>query len=108
MGLNASAFNISTMLLVGLACWVVYIRTRPNSNESNIPLFYYAIIVYYVITYGDWTSLPPILVYVSCVLALLLRFEFMNTSVSKLVSMIECCGLAAIMYFNLATVFGWS
>ncbi len=96
------------MLLAAFACWVIFLRSRPNSNESNVPLFYYGVIVYYVVTYGDWTNLPPILVYVSGVLALLLRFEFMNSSFSKAVSVLECCALAGIIYFNFATVFGWT
>lgn len=100
-------FSVSTMLLVAFACWVIYIRTKGHS-ESNIPLFYYAVIVYYVVGWGDATSLPPLLVYVSLILALLLRFEFMNTSFTKAVSVLECCGLTAIVYFNLATIFGWS
>ena len=100
-------FNLSTMLLVAFACWVIFIRTK-GSTESNIPLFYYGIIVYYVIAYGDWTTLPPLLVYVSLVLALLLRFEFMNAQFTKAISVLECCGLAGIVYFNLATVFGWT
>src|ERR1051326_5053007 len=94
-------FNLSTMLLVLFACWVIYIRTKGHS-ESNIPLFYY------VVVYGDSTSLPPLLVYVSVVLALMLRFEFMNGPFTKAISVLECCGLAGIVYFNLATVFGWT
>jgi len=102
-----SPFNLSTMLLVAFASWVIYIRTKGN-RESNIPLFYYGVIVYYVVAYGESTSLPPLLVYVSFALALLLRFEFMNASFAKAVSVLECCGLAGIAYYNLATVFGWS
>jgi len=105
---NTSAFSISTLLLGALACWVIFVRSRANSNESNVPLFYYAVSVYYVLKYGEWTNLPPILVYVSCGLTLLLRFEFMNTAFSKTVSVIECCALAGIVYFNLATALGWS
>jgi hypothetical protein len=107
--MNVTApFNLSTMLLVAFACWVIYIRTKGHSDTSNIPLFYYGMIVYYVIAFGDSTSLPPLLVYISLVLALLLRFEFMNASFTKAISVLECCGLAGIVYFNLATVFGWS
>lgn len=106
--MNSSAFSISTMLLGAFACWVIFIRSRANSNESNIPLFYYAVSVYYVVTYGEWTNLPPILVYASCALTLLLRFEFMNTTFSKTVSIFECCALAGIVYFNLATALGWT
>ena len=104
----ANPFNTSTALLIAFACWVIFIRTRANTKESNIPLFYYAIIVYYIIRYGEWTSLPHLVVYISLLLALLLRFEFMNTSVTKAISVLECCGLACIVYFNLSTIFGWS
>ena len=100
-------FSLSTLILVAFACWVIYLRTKGHS-ESNIPLFYYGLIVYYVVAYGDSTSLPPLLVYVALVLALLLRFEFMNSQFTKAISVLECCSLTAIVYFNLATVFGWS
>jgi len=106
--MESTPFNTSTGLLVAFACWVIFIRTRANTKESNIPLFYYGLIVYYIITYGEWTSLPPLVVYISLLLALLLRFEFMNSSVTKAISVLECCGLACIVYFNLSTIFGWS
>ena len=95
------------MLLAAFACWIVYIRTKGNSN-SNVPLLYYAVIVYYVVGWGEYTSLPPMLVYVSLALALVLRFEFMNKAFTNLVSVLECCGIAAIIYFNLSTIFGWA
>ncbi len=107
MGFNSSPFNVSTMLLLAFACLVVYLRMKGYS-DSNIPLFYYAIVVYYVIAYREWTNLPPLLVYASLVLALILRFEFMNTACRKTIGTIECAMLAGIMYYNLATVFGWS
>jgi hypothetical protein len=108
MDFVATPFNLSTALLIAFACWVIFIRTKGNSTESNIPLFYYGVIVYYIIGYGDWTNLPPLVVYITVVLALLLRFEFMNSGVTKFISVLECCGLACIVYFNLATIFGWA
>jgi hypothetical protein len=105
--MNPTPFDISTALLAAFACWVVYLRAKGHS-DSNIPLFYYGVIVYYVVVYGDWTTLPPLLVYVTLVFALLLRFEFMNASFAKVVGMVECCGLAGIIYFNLSTIFGWT
>ncbi len=107
MDFSASPFNVSTALLVAFAFWVIYLRSR-GLVDTNIPLFYYGLIVYYVIAYGDWTNLPPLLVYVSMILALVLRFEFMNSSFTKVVSMLECCALAGIVYFNLATIFNWN
>jgi hypothetical protein len=107
MSFNPTPFNVTTGLLAAFACWVVLIRTKGQSY-SNIPLFYYGVVVYYVVVYGEWTTLPPLLVYVTLIFALLLRFEFMNSAVAKAVSLIECCGLAAIIYFNLSTMFGWT
>jgi len=107
MNFNPTPFNVSTALLAAFACWVAFIRVKGHS-DSNIPLFYYGIVVYYVVVYGDSTSLPPMLVYATLVFALLLRFEFMNSPVAKAVGLIECCGLAAIVYYNLSTVFGWT
>lgn len=95
------------MLLAAFACWVVYIRTK-GLSESNVPLVYYGVIVYYVVGWGEFTSLPPLLVYISLLLALVLRFEFMNNAFTKTVSVLECCGLAGIIYFNLSTIFGWT
>lgn len=107
MDFIATPFNLSTTLLGVFACWVIYIRLK-GTNDSNIPLFYYGVVVYYVVVYGDWTTLPPLVVYITLVFALLLRFEFMNTGFAKAVSAIECCGLATIIYFNLSTVLGWT
>lgn len=105
---NPAAFSISTGLMVAFACWVIFIRTRAHGSESNVPLVYYGLIVYYVVGWGEWTSLPPSLVYGSLILALLLRFEFMNGPIVKLIATLECCALTTIIYFNLATVLGWS
>jgi|SRR5579884_878839 len=104
---DSSPFTVTTMLLTAFACWIVYIRTKGNP-DSNIPLVYYGVIIYYVIGWGEYTSLPPMLVYVSLALALVLRFEFMNKGFTKLISVLECCGIATIIYFNLSTIFGWT
>lgn len=90
------------------ACYIVYLRTKGHSNDTNIPLVYYGLIVYYIIGYGEWTTLPPLVVYVSLVLALLLRFEFMNAGFSKFIRALECSGLACIVCYNFATILGWS
>src|SRR5690349_20169965 len=97
---DSSPFTVSTMMLVAFACWVIYIRTKGNI-ESNIPLFYYGVIIYYVIGYGEYTSLPPMLVYISLLLALVLRFEFMNKGFTKFIGALECCGIVGIVYYNL-------
>lgn len=104
MDFSPTPFNVSTALLIAFACWVIYLRLKGNS-ETNIPLIYYGIIVYYVVAYD--TQLSPVFVYIALVLGLLLRFEFMNLKLIKAVSLLECCALGTIIYFNLATILVW-
>jgi len=104
MEFNATPFNVSTALLIAFALWVIYLRFKGNA-ETNIPLFYYGIIIYYVVAYE---TMPPFVVYISVVLGLLLRFEFMNAKFVKLVSLLECGALGTIIYYNLATILSWS
>jgi hypothetical protein len=102
--MDPTPFNVSTALLIAFACWVIYLRLKGNS-DTNIPLIYYGIVVYYVVRYD--TELQPIVVYIALVLGLLLRFEFMNAKFLKAVSVLECCALGTIIYFNLATILVW-
>jgi hypothetical protein len=102
--MDPTPFNVSTALLIAFACWVIYLRLKGNS-DTNIPLVYYGIIVYYVVMYD--TPLSPIIVYVALLLGLLLRFEFMSVKFMKAISLLECCALGTIIYFNLATILSW-
>ena len=102
--MDPTPFNVSTVLLIAFACWVIFLRLKGNS-QTNIPLIYYGIIVYYVV--ANDTQLSPVFVYIALILGLLLRFEFMNIKVTKAVSLLECCALGAIIYFNLATILVW-
>ena len=102
--MDPTPFNVSTALLIAFACWVIYLRLKGNS-DTNIPLVYYGIIVYYVVMYD--TALSPIIVYVALLLGLLLRFEFMSVKFMKAISLLECCTLGTIIYFNLATILSW-
>jgi hypothetical protein len=102
--MDPTPFNVSTVLLIAFACLVIYLRLKGNS-ETNIPLIYYGIIVYYVVSHD--TALSPVFVYIALVLGLLVRFEFMNIKLMKAVSLLECCALGTIIYFNLATILAW-
>ena len=102
--MDPTPFNVSTALLIAFACWVIYLRLKGNS-DTNIPLIYYGIVVYYVVAYD--TQLQPMVAYIALVLGLLLRFEFMNVKFMKAISLLECCALGTIIYFNLATILSW-
>jgi|SRR5579884_1304093 len=104
MQFRATPFSVSTMVLIAFALWVMYLRFK-KQNESNIPLFYCAIMVYYANAYD--TPLSPMLVYITLALALLTRFEFMNNGFSKFIGLLEICSLCAIVYYNLTTILVW-
>jgi hypothetical protein len=87
--------SVTTMLFIAFAVFVMYTRLK-GWLDSNIPIFFYLIMVVYANTGGD--RVPPIVVYVGFGLALLLRFEFMNMNVTKFVKFLEFCVLGAIVY----------
>ena len=106
MDFLATPFNFSTTLLIGLACWVMYLRMKAPV-ENNIPLIYNGIMIYYTIMYASQVRVPPVLVFISLILALILRFEFMNAIVTKIVSLFEFCAIGMTIYFCLATIYRW-
>jgi hypothetical protein len=93
--LGGSSFNVTTALLVVGALFVVYMRLR-NWFDSNIPLLYYGLMVIYTNALDGLLS--PWVVYLGIVLALLLRFEFMNLHCTRAVKSIELLVLTVIVW----------
>lgn len=88
-------------MMAAFALFVIYTRLR-NWLESNVPLlFYIALIAYMKAVDGSvplWLSLAGL----GC--ALLLRFEFINELLIKVVKFIEIAILAAIIYLCVTMV----
>lgn len=93
--LGGSSFNVTTALLVVGALFVVYMRLR-NWFDTNIPLLYYGLMIIYTNALDGLLS--PTVVYVGVVLALLLRFEFMNLPCTRAVKSIELLVLLIIVW----------
>lgn len=106
MEFAANPFNFSTTLLIAFACWVLYIRAKAPP-DTNIPLIYYGVMIYYTIMYEPQVRVPPMIIYASLVLALVLRFEFMNSAFAKFIGVLEFCGIGAIIYYCLSTIYRW-
>lgn len=106
MDFIATPFNFSTTLLIAFACWVLYLRAKAP-RESNIPLIYYGVMIYYIIMYESQVRVPPVLIYISLILALILRFEFMNSAFSKFIGALEYCTIGLTVYYCLDTIYRW-
>ena len=100
--LGASSFNVTTAMLVAGALFVVYMRLR-NWFDTNVPLFYYGLMIVYTNALDGLLS--PWVVYIGIVLALLLRFEFMNLRCTRAVKSIELVVLTVIVWDCTAMIF---
>ena len=71
--------------------------------DSNLPLFFYLV----VLAFSNWSDrhVHEVLYGAGLTLALLLRFEFMNPGVTKLVMVLEIGAVAAINVSYLGDMF---
>jgi hypothetical protein len=101
--LDANSENISALLVVALAVVSMFVLIR-KKYDSNLPLLFYFVALIFTNMSGKVVN--PYLMFVGLCLALLLRFEFMNTGFSKVVAFLNTASLAVIVYVFLSEVFG--
>ena len=94
--------GVTTLLFVAFALLVIYTRVR-NWLDSNVPVFFYILMIIYANTLGD--RLPPWMVYVGFCLGMVLRFEFMNPAFTKFIKITEICVLSGIVFICLSDIF---
>ncbi len=97
----SNASTVTTGLLVAFAILVIFIRSK-TWLDSNVPLFFYAIMIFY--TRAVDSRVPFLLILVGLGASLLLRFEFMNTFMIRAVKYLEMAVLAVIIYLCMQTV----
>ncbi|MBI3681845.1 MAG: hypothetical protein HY235_15805 [Acidobacteria bacterium] len=100
--IRPTTFNITTLLLIGLTCWVLWIRHR-SRLENNWPLLYYVALVAYSKKFDE--VVPPFVVLGCVVAALLLRFEFLGGWVLKGIKVIESAALVYVLLRALQALF---
>ena len=101
--LDANSENISALLVAALAVVAMFVLMR-KKYDSNLPLLFYLVAL--IFTNMSDKQVNPYLMLVGLCLALLLRFEFMNTGFSKVVAFLTTASLGLIVYVFLAEVFG--
>ena len=100
--MGSEALSVTTALIVAFGLFVIYTRFK-NWLDSNVPIFFYVILIAYMKSIdGD---VPLWLMLTSFALALLLRFEFMNVAFSRIVKGLELCALGGILYLCVKMIF---
>ena len=88
--------------MVAFAAFVAYIRMK-NWLDSNVPIFFYVIMLAYARYFGD-NKVPWILILIGFGLTLLLRFEFMSAFFIKVVKVLEYAALAVLIYYAVGSI----
>lgn len=86
---------IATFALLMGATWIACMRFRMKT-DSSWPMIFYLVLVVYSNQFDQ--AIPPYVLYVSVVCALLLRFEFLNERLIAFVKIIETICLVIIGY----------
>jgi|SRR5579864_6670763 len=101
--MKSDALTVTTALIVAFALFVVYTRLK-NWLDSNVPIFFYVILIAYMKSVdGD---VPLWLMLTAFALGLVLRFEFMNVTFARIVKVLELCALGLIIYFCVQMILG--
>jgi hypothetical protein len=86
---------------VAFAFFVIYIRLK-NWLQSNIPIFFYIILIAYMGSIDG--SVPFWLICTGFGLGLMLRFEFMNERFTAFVKFLEISVLGVIIYLAMKMI----
>jgi hypothetical protein len=93
--MKTDALTVTTALIVAFALFVIYTRLK-NWLDSNVPIFFYVILIAYMKSVDG--TVPLWLMLAAFALALVLRFEFMNVTFARVVKVFELCALGGIIY----------
>jgi hypothetical protein len=100
MHFNANNFSVSVLLLMALTIFMISVRMR-KPLENNWLLFYWMLITVVTVTRSeDLFDFRFILV--GLIAGLMLRFEFMNRTVSQVIMAVE------MVVFVYVLIAGWS
>lgn len=95
--------NVTTLLVIALGVIAASFLWRKRF-DSNLPLFFYLI----VLVYQNWSDrhVSNYLYVAGFVMALLLRFEFMNVKLTKFFLFMELAALGLILLTYMGQVLG--
>src|SRR5277367_3804831 len=93
----SNASSVTAVLLIGFGVFVMYTQWK-NWFDSNLT------IIFYVLFFGFMKSIDGVVPFwLMCAgfgLAMVLRFEFMNTGFTRIVKFLELGALGAMLYLS--------
>jgi len=92
---STSQVTLGLLILFGL--FVIYTRFK-NWLQSNIPIFFYILLIAYM--QSNDGSVPFWLIGTGFALALILRFEFMNNGFTRFIKFLEFGALSVMLYLS--------
>jgi hypothetical protein len=101
MWFDATPINMTELLVVCLAI-VSLIMLMKKRYDTNLPILFYSVAVTFTNTFDR--PINPYIMYGSLAFALLLRFEFMNTTFAKAVAFLTGVGLCMVIYAMVSDV----
>lgn len=102
MEFNATATNITELLVVVLVIVSVVLLMRKR-YDSNLPLLSYIAVIAFT-NAVEGRALNPFLLYAGLGLALVLRFEFMGTGFAKMVAFLATGLMCVITWIMMSDV----
>jgi hypothetical protein len=103
MSFDATPTNMTEILVVVLAVFAVMSLLRKR-YDSNLPLLFYFVAL--IFTNMADRPVDPYLMYGSMAFALILRFEFMNVRMAKVIGFMASAGLCVVIYQMMTDVLG--
>jgi len=91
----SNASSVTAVLLIAFGLFVMYTQWK-NWFDSNLAIVFYVIFFAFVQSFDG--VVPFWLICAGFGMALVLRFEFMNTGFTRAVKYLELCALGAMLY----------
>ena len=93
----SSASSVTAVLIIAFGLFVMYTQWK-NWFESNLSIIFY--VIFFLFMKSVDGIVPSWLLLAGFGLALLLRFEFMNTGFTRVVKYLELGALGAMLYLS--------
>jgi hypothetical protein len=94
----SNATSVTAVLLILFGVFVMYTQWK-NWFDSNLPIIFY--VVFFTFMQSIDAGVVPIwLIVAGFGMALILRFEFMNTGFTRVVKFLELGTLGAMLYLS--------
>jgi hypothetical protein len=94
----SNASSVTAILLIAFGLFVMYTQWK-NWFDSNLPIIFYVVFFSFMQSI-DGGVVPFWLIVAGFGLALILRFEFMNTGFTRVVKYLELCAMGVMLYLS--------